>query len=237
MRLLTTALASLAALGAGSGDATAVYRGEVLGRSAQGRVIFAAELGNPRSPRKVVVVGCIHGNECAGIRVARHLVRTARPRTYHLWVVRNVNPDGFVRGTRQNARGVDLNRNFPRGWTPIGRRWDATYSGPYPLSEPETRVMRRFLLRVRPDLTIWFHQPQRNVRAWSGPSLVAARRYAPLAGTVFRRLPVPPGAATRWQDWRFPGTASFVVELAPGPLTAARAARHAWAIRALASSP
>ena len=209
-------------------------RTEVLARSVLGRAIRAVELGNAASARKVLVVGCIHGNECAGIRVTRLLARGPRPARFHLWLVHNVNPDGFARGTRQNARGIDLNRNFPAGWRALGRRWDPTYSGPRPLSEPESRAARRLILRVRPDLTIWFHQPQGLVRAWSGPSLVAARRYARLAHVRFRRLRVPPGAATREQDRRFPRTASFVVELPPGPLSARAAARHARAVRLLA---
>lgn len=234
MRVLALALSVLSLGGSPPADEppASVYRSEVIGRSVQGRPIRAVELGNARSPVNVLVVGCIHGNECSGIRITRRLTRGPRPRSFHLWVVHNLNPDGFARGTRQNARGVDLNRNYPAGWRRIGRRWDPTYSGPYPLSEPESRIARRLILRIRPDITIWFHQPQRLVRAWSGRSFAAARRYAWLARARFRRLPVPPGAATRWQDRRFRRSASFVVELRPGPLPPGAAARHAWAIRA-----
>jgi hypothetical protein len=44
----------------------------------------------------------------------------------------------------------------------------------------------------------------------------------------------PAGTAPHWQNTAFPGTAAFVVELAPGPLSAAVARRHAHAIWALA---
>ena len=47
----------------------------VLGRSVEGRVIIAVEIGDLDSARKVLVVGCIHGNECAGIAVAHRLAR------------------------------------------------------------------------------------------------------------------------------------------------------------------
>jgi len=206
---------------------------EVLGRSVQGRPIRATVLGAPAARRRILVVGCIHGDECAGVAVTRRLVHAGAPAGSALWVVHRLNPDGSALGVRQNARGVDLNRNFPSEWRPIGRRWDPQYSGPRPLSEPETRIARRLVLSVRPAVTLWFHQPQRVLRAW-GPSVPVARRYARLAGMRYRSIRWPNGTAPNWQNHRFPGAASFVVELAPGSLTTRRAARHAAAIRALA---
>jgi protein MpaA len=210
---------------------------EVIGRSAFGRPIRATVLDNPSTDRAVLVVGCIHGNEPAGLAVTRRL---AHRRTWiagaDLWILPDLNPDGHARGTRQNGRGVDLNRNFPAGWRPLGRRWDPTYSGPRPLSEPESRVARRLILRIRPRLTIWYHQPQSLVRA-VGADVPVARRYARMVGLPFRQLPVPPGAATRWQHARFPGTVAFVVELAPGRLSVRQAALHARAVLRLARRP
>ena len=216
-----------------SDEAGTVRRAEVVGESVRGRPIRAVEMGDPASTRKILVVGCIHGNECAGIRVTRHLVRGLVPTTYDLWIVHNVNPDGYALGVRQNARGVDLNRNFPSQWREIGQRWDPYYSGPWPLSEPETRSARRLVLRVEPDVTLWFHQPQAVVRAW-GQSIEVARRYARLADVAYRSIRWPPGSAPNWQNHRFARTASFVVELPAGPLSARAAARYARAVRVLA---
>jgi hypothetical protein len=84
-------------------------------------------------------------------------------------------------------------------------------------------------------VTIWFHQPQGLVRAW-GRSIAAARRYARLAGMRFRPIRWPAGTAPNWQNHRFPGTSSFVVELPPGPLSRAAAARQARAVLRLARS-
>jgi protein MpaA len=190
--------------------------------------------GSPRSHRKVLVVGCIHGSECASRHVVRRLRLGCPPPRTDVWLVENLNPDGFAQATRLNGAGVDLNRNFPAGWRAIGRRWDPQYSGPRPLSEPETRIARRLVRTVRPDVTIWFHQQaQPLVRAW-GRSVPAARRFARLAGLPFYRLPWLAGTAPNWQNHRFPGTASFVVELPLGPLSRHDSIRHAAAVEHLA---
>jgi hypothetical protein len=208
---------------------------ETFGHSVQGRPLRAQRLGDADNPFKVLVVGCIHGTESAGIAVTRRLVRRAPPPDFDLWVVNTVNPDGQRLHVRQNARGVDLNRNVNSEWIPIGTRWDPEYSGPYPWSEPETRAVRRLVYQIHPDITIWFHQPQTLVRAW-GQSVTAGRRYARFSGMAFRRLRWPHGTAPNWQNHRFPGTSSFVVELAPGRLSDRRARRDTKAVFRLARS-
>jgi murein peptide amidase A len=199
----------------------------VFGHSVQGRPLHAIEVGDPASAHRVLVVGCIHGDECAALPLVRRLER-AHPR-FDLWLVPTANPDGLYAGTRQNADGVDLNRNFPSEWIRIGRRGDPQYSGPRPLSEPETRALRALVLRLRPAVTIWFHQPQAIVRAW-GHSIPPARRFARAAGMPFRSLRWPNGTAPNWQNHRFATAASFVVELPPGPLRAPLAKRLRTAV-------
>jgi len=202
-----------------------------LGRSTQGRAIDLIRVGGAARGPKVLVVGCIHGTECAGTAITRRLERGPAPES-RLWLVENLNPDGLALGTRVNARGVDLNRNFPSEWRPIGRRGDPQHSGPRPLSERETRLARALVLSLRPDITLWFHQPQAFVRGF-GHSASAARRYARLARVPFRRIRWPRGTAPNWQNHRFPGASSFVVELPRGPLSSTDADRHARAVRRL----
>jgi protein MpaA len=214
-------------------SATPTTSAEVVGHSVDGRAIKAHRLGDATSPHKVLVVGCIHGNECAGTAVTHKLVRKTPPPAFDLWVIPSVNPDGHRLGLRQNARGVDLNRNFGSEWIPIGSRWDPEYSGPYPWSEPETRLVRALVRRIHPELTIWYHQPQKLVRAW-GQSVPAARKFARFSGMAFRKIRWPHGTAPNWQNHRFPGTSSFVVELAPGPLSKWRAWRQSAAVMKLA---
>jgi murein peptide amidase A len=205
--------------------------GEVVGYSAQGRPIRAVSFGRPDAARTVLVFGCIHGNECQGIKITRRI--DSAPRVAKIVIVRQLNPDGNRLRVRQNGRGVDLNRNFSSEWRPRGRRWDPEYSGPRPFSEPESRIARRLVLAVRPDVTVWFHQPQGLVRAW-GRSTAVARTYARLAAMRYRSIRWPSGTAPNWQNHRLPGPAAFVVELPAGPLSAAAAARHAAAILRLA---
>jgi len=51
---------------------------EVIGRSVQGRPIVLARVGDPAAPRKVLVVGCIHGTEPAGRGIVADLMRGRR---------------------------------------------------------------------------------------------------------------------------------------------------------------
>ncbi len=208
-----------------------VVAARVVGHSVQGRPIRLLERGNSESRRVVLVVGCIHGNECSGLAVTRRLARSD-PRGFRLLILPVLNPDGRRAKTRQNARGVDLNRNFPARWRASGQRWDPEYPGPRPLSEPESRIARRIVLRLRPDVTIWYHQPQALVRAW-GRSRSAARRYARDAGASYQSILWPNGSAPRWQNTRFERGSAFVVELRAGPLPARAARAHARAVRAL----
>jgi len=213
---------------AAAGLASAAPQPLAIGHSVRGRPIVAYERGD-RSAPATLVVGVIHGSEPAGLAVISRLRRMPLPPHVHLWLVPTVNPDGLAAGTRQNAHGVDLNRNWPVAWARNGRPWDGAYSGPRPLSEPENRAMRAFILRIRPKLTIWYHQPLDEVYG-SDPHVAVLKRYARLTGLPYRKLVAPHGAATRWQRQRFPRAPAFVVEFPAGHISAATAARHARAV-------
>jgi protein MpaA len=211
-----------------------VHRQVMLGRSQQGRPIFAWEIGDPKATRRTLVVGAIHGDEPAGIAIARALVHTRPPARTVLWIVPDLNPDGVAAGTRQNARGVDLNRNFSYRWRPLGPPGTTFYAGPKALSERETRIAVKLVRRVRPTTSIWFHQ-HLNVVDASGPLPGVARRLARLVAMRAARLGAEPGSAVTWETRTFPGTAAFVVELPAGPVPPGRIARFTRAIRNLDS--
>jgi protein MpaA len=207
-----------------------VDRSEVIGRSVLGRPIRAIERGDPFAARRVLVVGCIHGpGEAAGMAVTSRLRQMPLPPGLDLWILPDINPDALVLGTRANADGVNLNRNFPSGWH--FRAGGESGSGARPFSEPETRAVRRLILRVRPDTTVWYHQHMDLVWAW-GPSSAAGRRYAAATGMRLAHRGWLWGTAPHWQNVRL-GERSFVVELPAGPLGAADALRHARAVLGL----
>jgi protein MpaA len=202
----------------------------LIGHSVRDRPIVATVRGDPGATSRFLVIGCVHGNERAGIRVARRLLASRAPRRAGLWIVPSLNPDGVAAGTRGNAHGVDLNRNFPFSWRPLG---GLEYSGPHPLSEPESRAAWRLIRRVRPDVTIWFHQPFDLVDR-SGGAPAIERRYAELAGLPLARLRRYPGSASSWQNHALPRSTAFVVEL-PLSVSGSLVKRAASAVLTLAN--
>jgi protein MpaA len=235
--LLAVALAVALAAPATSADGQgpAPPRVERLGRSVQGRPINVVRIGDPAAPRKVLVVGCIHGDEPEGRKVV-DLLRTATPPPgVELLLVRDLNPDGLQRHTRQNAHGVDLNRNSAQGRRFLGGPGTRFYAGLRAFSEPETRAIRTLILRVRPAVTVWYHQPFGLVdRPETGGDAIS-RAYARVSGLRFSPLTPRPGSMSRWENVRVRPGSSLVVELPGGVLLAAPARRHAAAVLALAS--
>jgi protein MpaA len=163
----------------------------------------------------VLIVGCIHGNEPAGIAIARALATASAPPGSALWIIPDLNPDGVAADTRQNADRVDLNRNFPWHWRALGVPGDPQYSGRLPLSEPEARAAAQPILRVRPQITIWFHQPQTLVDL-SGGNPRIERKFAQLVGLPVRMLERYPGSAVSWGNSRLPGTTASSSSCRPG---------------------
>jgi N-acetylmuramoyl-L-alanine amidase len=216
--------------------AAAPARAEVVAHSAQGRAITVSHRGDAAAPVRVLVVGSIHGNETAGHAVIARLRRAPVPAGVQLWLVRSVNPDGVAHHTRQNARGVDLNRNFPFRWRGTGRPFDTYYPGASPSSEPETDALRALVKRVDPGITLYYHQHLRLVNLSQGADPALVRDYARRVGLPARTLPYYHGTASSWQNHAFPGTSAFVVELPAGALPAASVSRHADAVLAIASA-
>lgn len=126
----------------------------LLGHSVQARAIRGLELG--AGPRWLAVIGGIHqGNEANTTVLANLLLDHFRnnlaeiPDGVGLAFIPDLNPDGAAAGTRENANGVDLNRNWDAGWQPDAYGPSGLVpgaGGTRPFSEPETRALARYLL-------------------------------------------------------------------------------------------
>jgi protein MpaA len=127
------------------------------------------EVWRPTGRCTLLMFAAIHGEESettgALSRALRHL-STPSP---HCAVVLAANPDGLIRGTRGNARGVELNRNFPTSdWQPDPVAHRATLEEPRdvllspgarPGSEPETRALIELITDLAPQIVIALHAP------------------------------------------------------------------------------
>lgn len=163
-----------------------------IGRSVEKRPVYVHEYGAGDSV--VLVMGSMHGNEEVGGQVVAFLaeeiaLRRKPPTGRRIVFVPVVNPDGVLRGRRWNARGVDINRNFPTAnWEGATREEGTARHGEAPGSEPETRLVMSLLERYRPFLIITLHAPLHVVN-FDGPAHqvsegMGARNGYPVSGSI-----------------------------------------------------
>jgi protein MpaA len=201
---LTTA-AFVSVLPSAVAAATAVNARKTIGHSVKHRPIVAYHLGNPGAKTTAVLLGQMHGDEHAGVTLAKSIIDgKVSVEGINLWVIPTMNPDGDAAHTRQNAHHVDLNRNWPDHWVQLTGQY---YSGPRPLSEPETKAMYAFLQKVHPRYLVSLHQPLHGVDTTDGGAIDHAFR-ARLARNL--SLPLKPfrcwsschGSMTAWYTRR-----------------------------------
>lgn len=210
----------------------------VIGTSVQGRPIVAihrwhaAEAG---PVKKVLVIGNIHGDERAGLRVVKRLKRRALPPHVDMWLIRTINPDGTAAHRRTNAHRVDLNRNFPRRWVSAGRG-TAKWSGPSAASEPETRALRRFVRQLQPRTTLVFHQPLHGVDSYRAKSMRLVRALSREAGLPVKSFDCYGGCHGTFTDWHNDRTRGRAVTIEfgshPSKATVGRVTRGALRVLA-----
>ena len=145
-----------------------------LGRSVRGRTLVMHVFGDGAAT--VFIFGGIHGNEPTSASVAGRLIEHLRNHPEALGgrrvaILAEANPDGLAERRRGNARGVDLNRNFPaRNW----RRASGSGRGhgPTPASEPETRAIVRAVDMLDPDCIVSIHSIARgrHCNNYDGPA-------------------------------------------------------------------
>ncbi|MES2424740.1 MAG: M14 family zinc carboxypeptidase [Pseudomonadota bacterium] len=186
------------------------------GRSVQGRTIFVRDIDVPQPRLKVLVIGAIHGDEMSSASMVLHWIGLAGANAAGVrWrFIPALNPDGLFRqpAQRVNARGIDLNRNFPTPdwarqariyWEQRTQRDPRRFPGTTPLSEPESRFLHSEMDAFQPNLIVSIHAPY-GVLDFDGPSVEPPRRLGSLYldqvgiypgslgnyGGVHRRMPV-----------------------------------------------
>ena len=128
--------------------------------------------------RTALFLGAIHGSEPMSHRLMERFqdelaLHPELLRGCRVVVASPVNPDGLRRGSRHNARAIDLNRNFPASNFGPGR----ANGGQQPLSEPESRFVHYLLETYRPQVVVSVHAPLHCVN-YDGPAAALAAAMA-----------------------------------------------------------
>jgi murein peptide amidase A len=161
----------------------------IVGVSVAGRAIEAVDVAGVHdatdagAPPAALIFGAIHGDEPGSAELCRRFVAAlaAAPPPYRTIVIAALNPDGLHAGRKNNARDVDLNRNFAaRNWQ-RERVADGYDPGPAPESEPETAALAALIDRWQPRALVAVHQPFRCVN-WDGSGHGLADRMAAACG-------------------------------------------------------
>ncbi len=139
---------------------------DTYGRS---RLGLPLEVWHPRGDCKLLLFAGIHGEEPETTSALSRALRQLSDPSPHCAVVLAANPDGLIRGTRANAQGVDLNRNFPASdWLPdpvthrstLDDPMDVVLSpGEHPGSEPEAKALMSLIDELKPNAVIALHAP------------------------------------------------------------------------------
>lgn len=143
-------------------ERTGTFTMETIGTSVEGRDLVllhfpgaAGEEEPPADKLKVLIFTQQHGNEPSGTEAALALARDIATGTLpgvqdriDLYLIPRVNPDGSEARQRENADGVDLNRDH------------------LALSTPEVRAVHDVFQAVMPEVVLDVHEYGITSRAW-----------------------------------------------------------------------
>ena len=163
----------------------------IVGKSVQQRPIMCLVLGD--GPDVTLIMATIHGNEAAGTPLVRTLSWYLRQHPEMLAgrkvvLMAVANPDGMVHGSRYNAKGIDLNRNFE-----AKNRVNSKQAGLTALSEPEARTIKQVIQQYKPDRIVTIHQPL-NCIDYDGPARMLAERMGQYCALPVKKLGARPGS-------------------------------------------
>jgi protein MpaA len=171
--------------------AQTLARQHLIGRSVQGRPILVQIVG--QGADTALILGSIHGNEPAAGTLVSLLGDRLRSDARLLENRRVVllpaaNPDGLVARTRENAHGIDLNRNFD-----ASNRVDNGTNGLRPLTEPESQALESAIKEYAPSRIISVHQPLSCID-YDGPGEAIAARMAQECDLPVNKIGARPGS-------------------------------------------
>ena len=170
----------------------------LIGKS-DGDLPIIAEHWGPTSGLQVLVVGQVHGDECASALLVNEF-RQKPPENYGLWLIPTLNPEGHFRGTRTNGSGLDINR-------------DGLVQ-----SAPESKALMAITELVTPDLTVYLHSPLNWIGYFNGSlaKSVGSQLVSALGMDVLYTSGTnPPESAFLWQGQNavVPGQQSILIEM------------------------
>ena len=142
---------------------------------------FLPERDASQKPR-ILIMGGIHGDEYSSISIMfkwMALLGESNNKDFHWRFAPTVNPNGLLDGQaiRQNANGVDLNRNFPSDdwqdlaqdyWKNTTSRNPRRFPGDFPASEPEVQWVVEQINTFKPDVIVSVHAPY-HLLDYDGP--------------------------------------------------------------------
>tara|TARA_R110002072_G_scaffold302710_2_gene487836 strand:+ start:464154 stop:465011 length:858 start_codon:yes stop_codon:yes gene_type:complete len=163
----------------------------VVGHSVEGRPIVCRRIGD--GEYVVLMMASIHGNEAAGTpllnRLAEHVAENSDLLAgVTLVLLPAVNPDGVESRQRYNARGVDLNRNFP-----AENRQNSSRYGLNALSEPEALAIYQVINDTLPSHIVTLHEPLQCVD-YDGPATELATAMSNFCPLPVKKLGSRPGS-------------------------------------------
>ncbi|MBR5231849.1 MAG: hypothetical protein IKW00_06350 [Clostridia bacterium] len=198
----------------------------VYGTSEQGRDLICRRIGDVNAAHSILMVFGLHGYEDDFDRdgevlklIAEHIIahyslNPGQLKDFCLYIVPTANPDGLLAGKskdgfgRCNAKGLDINRDFPVGWTKKTTARNKT--GKEPFSTAEARAIRDLVETVKPiygmDIHGW-------IKASYGTGKMAKIFAKPFGFQV--KKPSAGGMLCRWLDEVT--EEAIMIELPPRP--------------------
>lgn len=178
------------------------------GLSVQNRKIELLSLnGYSKSRKNILLMACVHGNEKEGFYCVERILENVSSYhfnpNYNFLCIPCFNPDGFALDTRDNANGVNLNRNMPTkdwisGLSAQKEKYANFFGGKSAGSEPETQFLLKIYEKYKPVFILSLHSPLKLID-YNGPAKVIAEKLSVLSGFPVGPVGYPtPGSHGTW---------------------------------------